>query len=408
MTTVTTDRQSIVGRLDSIDMARGLIMFLMALDHVRIFFSNAQFSAVDPEKTNLLLFLMRWVTHYCAPGFFVIAGIAIFIYLSRVEDKTAVARFLVVRGLWLIVLELTVIGFAWSFNPGWSWLGVIWSLGWSFLIMAALLYVPRPFVLWGSVVVVFFHALAGYPYLDSLTGPPDAFMAFWYAGGPTQLPLLGTRGVLYSVWPWAAYMSLGFGIGQVFSKALPERVSFLVRAGATLVAAYILVRVTNFYGNPEITFRGWSGQFVFGQDVASTIISFLNTSKYPPSPQFALMTLGPLCLLLAFWVRYDGSKQLAWALKPFRTVGRVPFFFYILHLYLIHLLALLVAWLKGERTDFLIWQGVYPKLRPPEGYGYSELSVLAIWLLVCLTLYFACIWFEGYKRQHTYWWLRFL
>lgn len=408
MTTTTAEASSGVRRLDSIDMARGLIMFLMALDHVRIYFSEAQFSAVDPEKTNLLLFLIRWVTHYCAPGFFVIAGIAIFIYLDRVGNKKDVAGFLLSRGLWLIFLELTLIGFAWSFNPGWSWLGVIWSLGWSFLLMAALIYVPRGILLWISLMVVFFHAVVGYPYFDNLDGRPGSFMAFLYAGGPAQVPFLGTKGVLYSLLPWAAYMSLGFSIGHFLMKPAPERVEFLLKVGAVLVGAYVLLRLTNLYGNPEATFQGWSGQFSVGEGFASTVINFLNVSKYPPSPQFALMTLGPLCLLLAFWARYDGDKQPGRLLLPFQIVGRVPFFFYILHLYLIHFMALLLVWMKGEPSSFLFWQGVYPRLRPPEGYGYSELIVLGIWLMVCVLLYLCCIWFEGYKRRHNYWWLRYL
>lgn len=395
-------------RLNSLDMIRGLIMFLMALDHVRIFFSSAQFNPVDPEKTNLLLFLIRWVTHYCAPGFFVIAGIAVFIYLNKIDNKKEVAKYLLIRGCWLIFLELTVIGFAWSFNPGWSWLGVIWSLGWSFLLMAVLIYVPHKILLWGSLAVVFLHALIGYPYFDSLAGRPGAFMAFLYAGGPTYVPLLGMKGVLYSVFPWVAYMSLGFAAGRIMLEEENERVAFFIKAGLMMVAVYAALRLTNFYGNPAETFRGWSGEFSMGQNIAQTIINFLNTSKYPPSPQFALMTLGPLALLLAAWAKYDHSTEPPNIYGPLRIVGRVPFFFYILHLYLIHFLALAVLLIKGQPYEFLIWDGMYPRLRPPTGYGYAEVPVLAIWLGVCMVLYFCSRFYDAYKQSHSHWWLRYL
>lgn len=395
-------------RLVSLDLARGLIMFLMALDHVRIYFSAAQFSAVDPEKTNLLLFLIRWVTHFCAPGFFAIAGVAIFIYLDRIRDRVEVSKFLLTRGIWLIFLELTIIGFAWSFNPGWSWLGVIWSLGWSFIIMAALIYLPRRVLLWGALAVVLLHALVGYPYLDGLERFPHPFMAFFYAGGPTWLPALGTKGVLYSVLPWAGFMALGFAAGPIFLRDSKERAGLLLKIGAGAVIVFLALRLGNVYGNPETVFAGWSGEFALGDGFAQTLISLLNTDKYPPSPQFALMTLGPLCLLLAAWARYDVSSQIASALKPLRTVGRVPFFFYVLHLYLIHLLALGIAVLRGQPSGFLIWSGTYPKLRPPEEYGYGEVVVLVIWLAICALLYFFCRFFEDYKSNHKHWWLRYV
>ena len=146
-------------RLPSIDIARGAILILMALDHVRIYFSSAAFSAVDPERTNLLLFLMRWVTHFCAPGFFLIAGIAIYVYQQKCGDRRQVSSFLISRGLWLILLEVTIIGFGWSFNAGWFWLGVIWSLGVSFLLMSVLLRVSPRIVLWASLAIILLHAI---------------------------------------------------------------------------------------------------------------------------------------------------------------------------------------------------------------------------------------------------------
>lgn len=396
------------GRLPSLDIARGLIMAFMALDHVRIFFSNAQGGAVNPETTNLALFLTRWITHFCAPGFFFVAGVGVSLYLARGATRAAAAGFLLSRGVWLILLELTVIGFAWSFNPGWSWLGVIWSLGASFIIMAGLIYAPRLALAILGVLIVFFHPLLGGDALLSQAGPIHPVAALLYTGGPASLPLLGPKGVLYPVLPWLGMMMLGFAVGPLFSRTPGRRAQDLALLGLSAIGLFIFLRLTNFYGNPETVFGGWSGRFSVGADLASTIINFLNTDKYPASPQFALMTLGPMLLMLALWARLDAERESGPLLRPLEIIGRVPFFFYILHLFLIHGLALLLAILMNQPQDLLFWDGVYPRLRPPPGYGYSLPIVHVVWIAVCAMLYAACAWFEPIKRKYKIWWLRYL
>ena len=398
-----------VARLPSVDIVRGVIMILMALDHVRIYFSGAQFSATDPERTNLVLFLIRWVTHFCAPGFFLVAGTAIFLYMERCGSKREVAKFLVSRGIWLIALELTVIGFAWSFSPGWSWLGVIWSLGWSFLAMAALIYLPHSLVLWGSATFVMLHAIPGYPYFESLEGLPGTLMALLYAGGPAEVPILGSKAILYSILPWLAIMGLGFGIGKVFLRTSEGRRTILVKLGLMMIGLFTLLRLTNFYGNPvEVFLAGWPGEFSASDDLARTVISFLNTDKYPPSPQFALMTLGPLLLLLGALAKLDTRADIPRLLKPFDVVGRVPMFYYVVHLYLIHGFALLIALILSEPANVLFWDGTYPRLRPPEGSGYGSATIVMLWLAAVSILFWMCRWFEKFKRTHKQWWVRYL
>lgn len=379
----------------------------MALDHVRIYFSDAQVSAVDPGKTNLVLFLVRWVTHYCAPGFYLLAGAAIWLYCRRLPDLLIASRFLLTRGLWLIVLELTLIGFAWSFNPGWSWFGVIWSLGVSFILMAFLIHVPLRLLLWGSAAIIFLHAIPGDWYFDRLSGRPGPFATFLYVGGPVQIPLLGPKGVLYSIFPWAAMMSFGFALGPWFLESASIRRRRFLRLGFGMIAAFLLLRIGNFYGNPTEIWSGWSGEFSVGDTVARTVINLLNTDKYPPSPQFALMTLGPIFVALGLLAPGDEFGRPRSFAGVFNVVGRVPMFYYVTHLYLIHGLALGAALLTGSATTTLFWSGAYPQLRPEEGYGYGNGTVLLIWLGVCWVLFLACRWYLAFQDGHSYRWLRY-
>ncbi len=385
-------------------------MILMALDHVRIYFSNAQFSPTNPEQTNLALFLVRWITHFCAPGFFFLAGVAIFIYLHRTADKRQLTRFLVTRGIWLIFLEVTIVGFAWSFNPGWSWLGVIWSLGWSFIGMAMLIYVPRPVLLWIGAAVALLHAVPGEAYFATLDGPPGTLIALLYSGGgAVAIPVLGSKIVLYSVLPWLAVMMIGFGLGDIFVKVPETRGRIIIRIGLIVTAAFVFLRLTNIYGNPLKIFPGgWSGSFEWGVNLSRTVVSFLNTSKYPPSPQFALMTLGPLLICLGYWARFDANGQVPRWLKPLDVFGRVPFFFYVFHLYLIHSLALGVALLSGKSTDSMFWGSGTQQVQPANAFGYGTMTVIVTWMLVVVLLYPLCLWFMNVKRSHKQWWLRYL
>lgn len=380
------------GRNAALDIARGLIVALMALDHVRIFFSAAQFDPLDLDQTSIGWFLTRWITHLCAPGFFFIAGLSATLIESR-QTKRALAAFLLVRGLWLILLELAVFGFAWSFNPGWLWLGVIWGLGAAMILLAGLISLPRPLLLAAALAFTLLHnALWPAGLL-----PPTA-ETLLYAGGVADLPLLGPRMVLYAVLPWTALMLLGYAAGPWLLPDGRPAVRRLAWAGAAMVAAFLLLRFVGL-GQPA------GGGYEPGGGPRA-ILSFLDVEKYPASLQFSLATLGLMALFLALIARFADRPRLAALLGPLQAYGRVPFFFYLLHLFLIHGAALLTARLLGWPADHLFWEGIGPSLRPPDGYGFGLAGVWLAWLPILALLYPACSWFGRLKSRRPERWLR--
>ncbi len=393
-------------RIISIDLARGLIMVLMALDHVRIYFSGAQFSATNLDETNLGLFMIRWITHFCAPGFFFIAGISIYYLEKKTNLKSDVVKFLVSRGIWLILLEITVIGFAWSFIPGWYWLGVIWSLGLSFLCMSVIIYFPKKLILLVSLLFLIAHPAVFGPTMDSLTDYPANWLAILYAGGGIYTELTGIKIVLYSLLPWLTVMSFGYGISGWLTG---DREKFAKRAifiGIIALATFIILRGTNIYGS---LFTGYPpripSEFVIEGGFIRSFMSFLNADKYPASPQYLLMTLGPLFLLLGLTEMKVLASKSIWLTEKLVVFGKVPFFYYILHLYFIHGLAVVVANITGQPHSHLYWDG--PRL-PDVAYGYDEFALVLIWIIVIAILYVPCRWFLKFKKNSDQWWLRYL
>jgi len=399
------------GRFDSIDQVRGAIMVLMALDHVRWFFT--EISTFQPEtlaNTNFWLFMTRWVTHFCAPGFFLLAGMAICLYNARIEYARDLRRYLVSRGVLLIMLELTIVGYAWVFSPGFSFGGVIWSLGCSFLIMAALVSVPKNVLLAGAAFFLIFHNLL----LDELPVPVNAWLAFlWraiYQPGPAVVPIAETQYFfLFPILPWLAVMVLGHALGHWYHLPDNERRLRFTRAGAAMILGFVVLRLAGNFGNPDTLWISpvTAGEFSLQADLASTIISFLNTEKYPPSLQFALMTLGPLLLWLGLSRVDSGNTRPNLASKALILFGRVPLFYYLCHLYLIHLLALVVTSVAGQPNDWIRF-GADPAASRPEGYGFGLPVVHLTWIGVTLILYVVCRKYECYKRTHTYAWLKYL
>lgn len=393
-------------RLESIDMARGLIMVLMALDHVRIYFSQAQFSPTDLDETNLGLFLIRWITHFCAPGFFFLAGISVFYIEQKSKSKIDVCKFLISRGLWLIFLELTVIGFAWSFIPGWNWLGVIWSLGLSFFCMAIIIFLSKKLVLYVSLAFLIFHPVIFGPMMDALTDYPDNWLALLYAGGGIYLESTGIKIVLYSLLPWLTIMSFGYGIAGWLTGNRDDFANKAIILGMVSIFTFILLRATNLYGD---LFTGFpprkSGEFIIEGGFVRSIMSFLNTDKYPASPQFLLMTLGPLFLLIGMSEKKYFKLKTDWLKIKLIIFGKVPFFYYILHLYVIHGLAIILANITGQPHTHLYWDG---SRVPPDHYGYNEVSLVGIWLFIVILLYFPSRWFLEIKRKSDRWWVRYL
>jgi uncharacterized membrane protein len=398
-------------RFDSIDQARGAIMILMALDHVRWFFTDI--STYQPEslaETNLWLFLTRWATHFCAPGFFLLAGMGIFLYASGVESGKAVRTYLLSRGLVLIILELTIVGYSWIFDPGYSFGGVIWSLGCSFLLMALLVNIPRIVLLFGSASILLCHNF----FLDNIAAPESGWPLFlWrslYQPGSSPIPgIADSYYFLFPIIPWLAIMVFGFSVAHYYLRNSDERRRVFTILGLGTTAAFIVLRLIGAYGNPDTLWisPATSGHFSIQPELSKTVINFLNTEKYPPSLQFTLMTLGPIFLWLGLSRIDQDSTRASWPTSVLVLFGRVPLFFYLCHLYLIHLLALAITTFAGQPNDWIAF-GADPSASRPSGYGFGLSVIHIVWLICTVVLYFLCRQYAQYKRHHNYTWLKYL
>lgn len=373
----------------SLDILRGVLIVLMAIDHVRIFFSAAQFDPLAVDQTTAGWYFTRWITHVCAPGFFAVAGIGVAL-MARHMERAEIVRFLLIRGLWLIALEILVLGLAWSFTPGWTWLGVIWGLGAAMILLAGFVYLPRELVLVVAAAFTFLH--------DLLPAGEGGLWMLFVSGGFGELPILGREIVLYPVLPWAALMALGYAAGPWLMPEGVPSARRCIMAGAALLAVFLLARLVGF-GQPA------EGGFAVGAESVQTVLSFLNVAKYPPSLQFSLVTLGLTLLLFGLFAT---GRSAGWFGSFLETFGRVPFFFYVLHLFLIHGLALATAKLLDWPTDYLFWTPPFPNLAPPDGYGFGLPGIYLMWAVVVLLLYPLCLWFAARKKASAAWWMRLL
>ena len=329
-------------RLDAIDLLRGIVMVLMALDHTRDFFSNTVtlFDPTDLTKTNTALFLTRWVTHFCAPVFFFLAGTGAFLSTLRGKTQRDLARFLLTRGLWLVVLELTVIRcLGWQFNFDYHWMFglVIWTLGWSMVALAGLIFLPPRALAIFSLAMIFGHNLLDKIRLESLGALSGTWKILHVPGSLEPLPGVHFD-ILYPLIPWIGVMAAGYVFGHLLLREPRERQELLLRLGAALTLSFVLLRATNVYGDAS----AWAVQ----KNWWFTIFSFLNCTKYPPSLLYLLMTLGPALLVLAWLDKTSGKWR-----QPFLIIGRIPLFYYLLHIPLIHLTAVLFSWIRYGHTD---------------------------------------------------------
>jgi uncharacterized membrane protein len=380
-------------RLDSVDLLRGLVMVLMALDHVRDFFTNLRFDAADLTRTNAPLFFTRWVTHFCAPTFVFLAGTGAFLALRRGKSRGELARFLVSRGLWLVLLELTVIRLGWAFNldyAGLQWVQVIWVIGISMVVLAGLIHLPLPGIAAFGVALIALHNLA-----DGIDpaglGRWGTLWTFLHVQGAVMLPWGAPLFVAYPLVPWIGVMAVGYAFGSILGLPAEERRRTLLRLGGGLTAAFVIIRATNVYGDP----RPWSAQ----PSALFTAMSFINTTKYPPSLLFLLMTLGPAIMALAWFERIGGAGA------RFLTVfGRVPLFYYVLHLFLIHALVMAFGIMAGFPPSALARN----PFQLPDGWGYGLPVVYAVWVAVVLALYPVCRWFAALKARRREAWLSYL
>ena len=384
-------------RNDAVDLLRGLVMVVMALDHVRDFFSSYAGDPADVATTTAGLFLTRWVTHFCAPVFVFLAGAGAFLAGARGKPRPALAQFLVTRGLWLVVVELTLVRAGWIFDLTYrvTVLQVIWALGVSMIVLAGLVFLPvRAVAAFGATLVV------GH---DLLNGVHAAALGRWswlwtilHERGVLLLPGGRVLSVIYPVIPWPGVMALGYAFGALLVRPAPERRAALLRLGAALTLAFVAVRALDGYGDP----RPWSAQ----RSPLFTVFSFLACSKYPPSLDYLLMTLGPAIVFLG---AIDGASP-RWV-RPLVTFGRVPFFYYVLHVPLVHGAAVAVgALLMGAGGARAFAHKILLSGPETARFGFSLPVVYLAWALVVLALYPACRWFAGVKARSRSPWLSYL
>jgi uncharacterized membrane protein len=377
-------------RISSIDIVRGAVMVLMAIDHVRVY------SGLPAGGPTAGIFFTRWVTHFCAPAFVFLAGTSAFLYARRHPD---VSRFLATRGVWLILLELTILRVAWTFNvefSGYNMAGVIWMIGWCMLALAVLVRAPIAVIATVGIIVIAGHNIVDLvPRFTAMLGE-TSLSGLWkilylgFSAGPIALGSDGPQlWVLYSLVPWIGVIAAGYAFGAVlmFESERRRRVCFAIGLGA--IAAFGMLRGFNVYGDP----RPWR----MGLDV-------LNATKYPASLSFLLMTLGPTIAVMPLLETARGALA-----RWLAVFGRVPFFYYVLHIPLIHVLAMLVSYVRmGEVSGWLFANHPMAPPPAPEGYTWSLPLLYLVWLIAIVLLYGACRWYADLKARRNDWWMQYV
>jgi len=377
-------------RIESIDVMRGIVMVVMALDHTRDFFTTITFNPTNLNKASTALFITRFITHYCAATFVFLAGTGAFLSLSRGKTKGEAARFLLSRGIWLIILEITLINWGFSMNHGtWQFsmdysfvfLQVMWAIGVSMIVLAGLIYLPVRAI--GAIGLIL---ILGHNAFDGI----DPNSMGHYAGKVWQFLHVqsmvnyanNTRHVFvfYPVIPWVGVMATGYSFGTIFKIDAAKRKKLLITIGCSALLLFILIRSFNLYGDPD----HWTKQGVWYR----TVLSFINAQKYPPSLDYLLITLGPVMILLAY---LEGVKNRVTDI--FLVFGRVPLFYYLCHIYLLQFMAYIAF--KITEAEHI-------------AYGFGLPVVYAVWLLAVFILYFPSNWFMKYKQTHKQWWLSYL
>jgi uncharacterized membrane protein len=397
-------RTAQVPRLVSVDVLRGLVMVIMALDHTRDFMSYPGFPPEDMAHTNGALFFTRVVTHFCAPVFAFLAGTGAFLATSRGKSLQQVSGFFFTRGLWLVMLEFTVIDFAWGFVP-WAQAGVIWGLGWSMVAMALIVRLP---VRWIGALGL--SMIATHNLLDRIN-PASFGKLSWlwmFLHTPGRIPITAhfqfpTRYVLI---PWVGVMAVGFAFGSLLLR--PDRRKWILTLGISATTLFFVLRMFNLYGNGvaglPFGYPRSAGPWSVQPTLSLTVISFFNTLKYPPSLDYLLMTLGPALILLGLLDKVKAQRGLSRILLVY---GRVPLFYYVLHLYLIHILAILVA--IAFHQPILHGSVIADFATKPVGYGHGLPFIYAVWILAVAILYLPCLWFMELRTRHRDWaWLSYL
>lgn len=379
-------------RIDAIDILRGIVMVIMALDHTRDFFHLSSGNPLDPVTTTPVLFFTRWITHFCAPLFVFLSGVSIYLQRLR-KTPSELSAFLLKRGLWLIIAELVIVTLGITFNPLYNLLilQVIWAIGISMVIMSLLVRLPLAVVFAIGVVIVFGHNL-----LDFAEAAPGFRAGFWWnllhSGRFALYPIAPNHfiAIMYPFLPWLGLMLIGYAAGTLYAtnRTPQQRRKILQYTGIALILFFIVLRFSNIYGDPV----PWSAQSNWWR----TFLSFLNVFKYPPSLLYMCITIGPAMLMLAWLENINNSIT-----RFFKTYGRTAFFYYLIHFYLIHFLCAIAFFARGHvLNDAIKAAQNSPLLFVLDGEGYSLPVVYLIWIFVVAFLYPLCKKYDRYKTAH--------
>lgn len=378
-------------RLEAVDVVRGVIMILMALDHTRDFFGIPGPSPTNLAQASAALFSTRWITHFCAPGFFLLAGTGARLRFRR-RSPNDLSRFLLTRGIWLIAAELVLARcFAYQFNVDYriTLLLVLWAAGWAMIALAALIHLPVPIVTAVGVLLI-----AGHNLFDAVKSANP----LWTILHQQRAALSGDHVVFvaYPLIPWIGVTAVGYGLGHLYSWTSDERRRWLLRIGLATCVAFVVIRVINGYGDPA----HWTPQ----PTALFTALSFINATKQPPSLLYLLMTLGPILLFL-----WAVDRRTPGPLRPTLTFGRVPLFYYLGHFALLHVLAVVVCYLRYGAAHWMFESpdlAHYP-FSPPPGWGFTLPVVYLWWVSVVVAMYPLCVWFARIKQRRTDGWLSY-
>ncbi|KQS32485.1 DUF1624 domain-containing protein [Pedobacter sp. Leaf194] len=385
-------------RIASIDILRGLVMVVMALDHTRDFFHIGAMTGdpLNPDTTTGILFFTRWITHFCAPTFVFLSGLSAYLSAQR-KTPAAASIFLLKRGLWLVFVEVVLITFGLTFNPFYNFiiLQVIWGIGFSMILLALFSRISYKLVLITGILLV-----VGHDAFSFLPAPKDevsgTLLKIFFTASGTVLPLGNNHfvGVFYAILPWTGIMFLGYAAGKWFLKDYSplQRRRNLVNFGALALITFVALRLLSLYGDPAPRKEY--------HDAFKNLLSFFNVSKYPPSLEYTCITLGAAMLFLAITERVTNKLS-----KVLSVYGNVPFFYYVLHFYLLHIILILLFFLEGNTKKQIPQLPFYFR---PVNFGYELWMVYCIWLLVVASLYYPCKWFKNYKSNHKKWWLSYV
>jgi len=389
-------------RINSIDILRGVIMLIMALDHTRDFFHTAGATS-DPTNmatTTPILFFTRWITHFCAPNFVFLSGISAYIAGTR-RTKSELSTFLINRGLWLVFVELVFLTFAFTLNPLFNVfiLQVLWVIGLSMVILGLLVKLPLKVIAVIGALIFFSHDILDYLTLPQ-TGTGANLLKLFLTARGSVIPLGQTHVIfdLYAIIPWTGVMLLGYVFGSLYQASFnpQRRRKILLTAGLLSLFVFVVLRYFNLYGDPQ----PWSVQ----RNGTYTFLSFLNVTKYPPSLMYLLMTIGVGMVVLALTEKVQNKLS-----AIFIVYGNVPFFYYVLHFYLLRTTDIVVFYAQGfGNKDIVDPKHQNPFLFSPPHFGFNLGGVYIVWLCVIIALYFPCRWFSRYKKTHKQWWLSYL